>query len=244
MHSNTLDASLTKFWAKLLSAEEKACEEHFINNTQRSADGRYVVRLPFNENKGKIGDSISMASRRFKYLENRFVKNPTLKQEYSKFLEEYEALNRMSLIENANSAERGFYLPHHAVIKSDSLTTKIRVVFDGSAKTSSGISLNDSLMVGPTIQEDLFSLLSRFRTHKYALTADIEKMYRQVLVHPDDAIYQKILFRKNENEPVKVYSLNTVTCFISRHSRVAVTSRRRGSTTSYRSRRIEKRFLC
>ena len=182
MHSTPLDASLTKFWeveeipkAKLLSAEEKACEEHFINNTQRSADDRYVVRLPFNENKGKIGDSISMASRRFKYLENRFVKNPILKQDYSKFLEEYEALNHMSLIENANSAERGFYLPHHAVMKSDSLTTKIRVIFYGSAKTSSGISLNDSLMVGPTIQEDLFSLLFRFRTHKYALTADIEK---------------------------------------------------------------------
>ena len=179
MHSTSLDASLTTFWeveeipkSKLLSAEERVCEEHFINNTQRSADGRYIVRLPFNENKGKIGDSISMASRRFKYVENRFIRNPVLKQEYSKFLEEYEALNHMSLIENVSCAERGFYLPHHSVIKSDNLSTKIRVVFYGSAKTSSGISLNDSLMVDPTIQEDLFSLLSRFRTHKYALTAE------------------------------------------------------------------------
>ena len=117
----------------------------------------------------------------------------------------------MSLVENANSGEPGFYLPHDAVIKSDSLTTKTRVVFDGSAKTSSDISLNDSLMVGPTIQDDLFSLLTRFRTHKYALTADIEKMYCQVLVHLGDCIYLKILFRENEYEPIKTYSLNTVT---------------------------------
>ncbi|XP_033221053.1 uncharacterized protein LOC117175454 [Belonocnema kinseyi] len=228
INSTPLDSSLTKFWeveeipkSKLLSAEERACEVHFANNTQRDATGRYIVKLPFNENKGKLGDSLPIASRRFAYLENRFVKNPELKKEYSIFLEEYETLNHMSLIKNSNSAELGFYLPHHAVVKSDSLTTKIRVVFDGSAKTSSGISLNDSLMVGPTIQDDLFSLLTRFRTHKYALTADIEKMYRQVLVHTDDAVYQKILSRENQNAPIKIYSLNTVTYGTSRASFLA-----------------------
>ena len=201
MHTTPLDANLAKIWeieevdtSKIPSAEERACETHFINNTQRSATGRYVVKLPFNENKSKLGDSFPIASRRFNYLENRFAKNSELKQEYVKFLDEYEALNHMSVIENPNSSDRGFYLPHHAVIKANSLTTKIRVVFDGSAKTLSGISLNDSLMVDPTIQDDLYSLLSRFRAHKYALTADIEKMYRQILIHPDDSIYQKILF--------------------------------------------------
>ena len=66
-------------------------------------------------------------------------------------------------------------------------------------------------MVGPTIQNDLFSLLTRFRSHTYALTADIEKMYRQVLVHPDDALYQRILFRENQDESVKEFTLDTVT---------------------------------
>ena len=104
----------------------------------------------------------------------------------------------MSLIKSEKVAEPGFYLPRHTVIRKDSLTTKIRVVFDSSAKTSSGVSLNDSLMIGSTIQDDLFSLLTRFRTHIYALTADIEKMYRQVLVPPDDTVYQKIPFRKTK----------------------------------------------
>ncbi|XP_033229232.1 uncharacterized protein LOC117180818 [Belonocnema kinseyi] len=110
-----------------------------------------------------------------------------------------------------NAPEVAFYLPHHAVVKEDSLTTKIRVVFDGSAKTSSGVSLNDTLMVGSKIQDDLFDLLSRFRSHLFVLTADIEKMYSQVLVHPDDTIFQKILFRSTVQEPIKEYTLDTVT---------------------------------
>lgn len=102
-------------------------------------------------------------------------------------------------------------MPHHAVIKNDSLTTKTRVVFDGSAKTASGLSLNDILMVGPTIQDDLFSINLRFRTYRYALTADIQQMYSQVRVDSEDRNFQKILWRFNPNEPIKIYSLNTVT---------------------------------
>ena len=69
----------------------------------------------------------------------------------------------MSLIPNHLVSNQGYFLPHHAVVKESSLTTKTRVVFDGSAKTSTGISLNETLMVGPTIQEDLFSIIARFR---------------------------------------------------------------------------------
>ncbi|XP_076301683.1 uncharacterized protein LOC143219699 [Lasioglossum baleicum] len=105
----------------------------------------------------------------------------------------------------------GYYLPHHPVFKQSSLTTKLRVVFDASAATSNGLFLNDVLLVGPTIQDDLFSLIIRFRLHNYVLTADIEKMYRQVLVQQDDAAYQKILWRENINEQIKIFRLDTVT---------------------------------
>ena len=102
-------------------------------------------------------------------------KYPELKSKYCEFLSKYKNLDRLSLIDTENLTSPSFYLPHHAVIKEDSITTKLRVVFDGSAKTSTGVSLNDTLMVGPTIQADLFTLLTRFRSHRYALTADIEK---------------------------------------------------------------------
>ena len=88
----------------------------------------------------------------------------------------------------------GYYLPHHPVTKTGSVTTKIRVVFDASAVSSSGLSLNNVLMVGPIIQDDLVSLITRFRLHKYVLTADIAKMYRQVDLNMSDRKYQRILW--------------------------------------------------
>ncbi|XP_076379701.1 uncharacterized protein LOC143259842 [Megalopta genalis] len=103
-----------------------------------------------------------------------------------------------------------FYLPHHAVTKKDSTTTKLRVVFDGSANTSSGISLNETQMVGPPMQDELFSILLRFREHSIVLSADVAKMYRQILVREKDRYYQRILWRFSEDEPISEYCLNTV----------------------------------
>ena len=107
-------------------------------------------------------------------------------------------------------AESVCYLPHHFVLK-DSSTTKLRVVFDASAKTSSGVSLNDKLLVGPKLQDDLVPLLIRFRTHQVALCADVAKMYRQVRVCQEDADYQRIVWRENSSEQISDFRLVTVT---------------------------------
>lgn len=126
-----------------------------------------------------------MAIQRFKKLEKRFERQPKLKQEYADFMREYLDLRHMREIQEKDAewkASPQYYLPHHCVVKETSTTTKLRMVFDASSKTTSGISLNDVLMVGPVIQQDLFSILLRFRGFKYVLVADIAKMYRQVLV--------------------------------------------------------------
>lgn len=90
------------------------------------------------------------------------------------------------------------YLPHHPVIKESSSTTKIRPVFDASCKTDNGNSLNSELLVGPTIQSDLFSILIHWRKNQYACTGDIEKMYRQVWVYPEDSEFQRILHQPDD----------------------------------------------
>ena len=151
-----------------------------------------------------------IASRRLNFLIRKFGKNSELEKEYRNFLEEYENLGHISEVKGDSRLDQGFFLPHHTVIKQDGGTTKTRVVFDGSAKSSSGISLNECMMTGPPLQNDLFSLLLRFRSHRIVLTADIEKMYRQILVHPEDTVHQKLMFQKNYNEPVKTFALNTV----------------------------------
>ncbi|XP_033212443.1 uncharacterized protein LOC117170034 [Belonocnema kinseyi] len=167
---------------KIRSREEKECESHYVKNTTRDDSNRYVVKLPFNNKK----DSLEC-------------------------MQGYLTENHMSLIPSHLVSNKGYFLPHHAVVKESSITTKTRVVFDGSAKTSTGISLNDTVMVGPTIQEDLFSILARFRTFLYAMTADIQQMYRQIRVAQDDSLFQKILWRPDPSEPIKIYSLNRVT---------------------------------
>ena len=88
------------------------------------------------------------------------------------------------------------FLPHHAVFKESSTTTKTRVVFDASTRGTTGVSLNDILMVGPTIQQDLLPIILRFRMHRYVMTDDISKMYRQIRVHPEDYDLQHILVEK------------------------------------------------
>ncbi|KAL0832417.1 hypothetical protein ABMA28_000654 [Loxostege sticticalis] len=150
----------------------------------------------------------------FKQLERRLESNPITKQSYHEFIHEYIRLGHMTevpSVRDAKEREISFYAPHHGVTREDSSTTKLRVVFNCSAKTSNGISFNDIQLVGPRVQDDLFDILIRFRFYKIVLIADIEKMYRQIIVDTEQRKLQKILFRDTKSEPVKVYELNTVT---------------------------------
>ena len=95
------------------------------------------------------------------------------------------------------------YLPHHPVINPDKQTTKLRVVFNASNKTSNGKSLNDILHVGPTLQLDLVFLILRWRLFKFVYNCDITQMYRQIRVDPAHTPLQRILFRDSPQKPVQ-----------------------------------------
>lgn len=190
--------------------EECYAENHFVSTVTRDDSGRFVVRLPFSQDPAVLGDSRYMAVKRFINLERRLQKEPLLASEYKTFMREYLDLGHMEKAEECND-KPAYYLPHHAVLKADSLTTKVRVVFDGSACARSGLSLNDILHRGPKIQHDIISIILRFRTHAIALTADVAKMYRQVLMHPDDRNVQRIVYRELPDEPLQEFKLCTVT---------------------------------
>ncbi|XP_066600775.1 uncharacterized protein [Prorops nasuta] len=192
-------------------SNDRECEIHYKLNTTRNSKGRYIVRLPFKTNRSNLGNSYSIALRRFHNLLRRFENGPILAEEYKQVMQEYIDVGHMSLtkVETNDS----YYLPHHAVIKKNSLTTKVRVVFDASSKTDKGISLNDVLLTRPTIQDKLFEHILRIRFHKYIVTADIEKMYKQILIDPRDRRYQRILWL-HQNK-VETFELNTVTFGIS-----------------------------
>ncbi|XP_036325136.1 uncharacterized protein LOC118738318 [Rhagoletis pomonella] len=98
-----------------------------------------------------------------------------------------------------------YFIPHHAV------TAKFRVVFNASAKSSNGVSLNDTQPVGPAVQDPLVDILLRFRRFRAAVTADIEKMFRQIELDSRHRCWQQILWRESPNDPLRAYQLKTVT---------------------------------
>ncbi|CAG9136375.1 unnamed protein product [Plutella xylostella] len=209
---------LTRFWeldsvpaGKCFSNEEQACEELFQKTTRRDDNGQFVVTIPLKDSPESLGDSYTMAQRRFYALERKLERDSLLKDRYLKFMHEYIALDHMSENTLHHSSDKKYYMPHHGVVRESSTTTKLRVVYDCSARTSSGKSFNDIQMVGPTVQDDLLSILLRFRQHKFVVTGDVEKMYRAVLVEPHQRSLQQILFRFDRSEPLKSYTLKTLT---------------------------------
>ena len=106
--------------------------------------------------------------------------------------------------------KNSYYLSHPCVFKDSSTTTKLRVVFDGSAKTTSGICLNDRLMVGPKIQKNLFSILIRFRMYPLALSEDIAKMYRKVQLDAEDKDSPRLFWRELNSTDIKLFRMTRV----------------------------------
>ena len=114
---------------------------------------------------------------------------------------DYKAQGHMVRIglEELRSDELIFYLPHHAVFKEGSTTTKLRVVFDRSDKSSLGLSCNEVQRVGPVIQSDLFAIVLRFRQQRIVLLSDIIQMYRQIKIIKDQQNLQRIIWRPDSS---------------------------------------------
>ncbi|KXJ70776.1 hypothetical protein RP20_CCG022513 [Aedes albopictus] len=214
-----LNKTMEKFWflesvgsSPLLSNEEQQCESKYCSTTTRDINGRYIVQLPLKDTASNLKSNRSLALRRFFMLEQRLKKKYEMKELYGKFIDEYKQLGHCQRVNELDDTpgKITYYLPHHAVLKPSSSTTKLRVVFDASAK-SSGVSLNETLMIGPTVQDDLFSILLRFRRHRYAFTADISKMYRQIRIDPSQTSLQRIFWRKEPTDPLEVLEMTTVT---------------------------------
>lgn len=214
---------LQKFWtleelpeSGSLSADDELAEQLFKDTTLRLEDGRFQVQLPLKSSSesSKIGDSYQQAKRRFFSLENKFNKNPKILEQYKQFIHEYINLGHAKEVHFSlqnESSQLKYFLPHHCVVREESLTTKLRVVFDASMRTSSGYSLNDILLKGPQVQSELFDILCRFRTFKFVLVTDIEKMYRQVRINPVHTYLQNILWRDSPTENLRCLELQTVT---------------------------------
>lgn len=217
-HEPSLTQLLRNFWelesckaVKLYSSEEEQMEEHFQETHSRTNDGRFVVRLPFSRSPELLGNSRGIASKRLSMINRKMSQQSEYSKTYTEFIDEYIALGHCSEVTTPESKSPHYYIPHFSVTNENSTTTRTRVVFDASCRTENDICLNELLMVGPKLQDDLYVHLLRFRMHSFVLTGDVSKMYRQILVHPDDRKFQYILWKQVNEQRIRTYELNTVT---------------------------------
>ncbi|XP_068903022.1 uncharacterized protein [Tenebrio molitor] len=184
MEPEPLEVSLKRLWEleevpneSFANPDDIQCERLYAASVTRGENGRYTVALPFKIQKTEFPNSRDIAVRRFLLLENRLIRNPALQQEYVQFMRDYLDSNHMSrappLPENS---VQNYYIPHHCILRPDSSSTKLRVVFDASAKASNGQSLNDTLYSGPKLLQDIVKVLLKFRLHRVVFTADIRQI--------------------------------------------------------------------
>lgn len=219
--SPELDSCVRQFWeAEKVpevypeSVPEHEYSEEVFQKTVTYKNNQFQVSFPLKVDFESINSSNSfvIALQRLQHLEKRFAREPEFHNLYKKFIQDYLDLGHAKVID-ANKCQPEeqpkFFLPHHAVLRPEKTSNKLRVVFDGSAKTRDGHCLNDLLCNGPVVQNSLFDVILLFRSFKYTVQCDVRHMYRMVLMHPEHRRLQNILWR--EDGMLQCLQLQTVT---------------------------------
>jgi len=200
-NDNELSCALRRFWdiesLGIQDEVDRTKESEFLPDTRfEESEGRYEIQLPWKNNCTPKLDGYMMCSRRLFQLHSRLKKDEPLLREYDQTIRQQIDSGIIEECEEIQHPEdRSHFLPHHGVIKQDRQTTKLRVVFDGSAKSSNDdLSLNDCLQKGPNLVPHLFDTVIKFRGYPIGIIADIEKAFHQIQIAPDDRRTLKFLW--------------------------------------------------
>ena len=143
--------------------------------------------MPLKGNCPVIEDNFDKCCNRLWKLRERLDKKPEHLKQYNDIIQDQLNKGVVEVVDEEPSNEKCFedgmtYLPHREVTHEDKLSTKLRIVYDASAKGKSGVSLNDCLYKGPYMSPMLYDLFLKFRTQPISITADIEKAHLQISV--------------------------------------------------------------
>ena len=131
-------------------------------------------------------------------MNRKLNRHPQLKDEYEKIVHEQLKDGVIERTERKSTSERAFYMPHKPVIKEDAFTTKVRMVFDASARPHPlANSVNECMHTGPPLQPLLWDILIRARMSTHLLLANLQKAFLQVGLKEDDRDDFRFLFNIN-----------------------------------------------
>ena len=179
--------------------ENDLSKESFVNEIEFTGD-RYSVKLPWKAGHGPIPHNYSTCVARLKNQLERLKEDPDVLKEYDRIINEQIQAGIVSTVTEKEDAPGISYLPHSAVIRQESKTTKVRVVYDASCKDKvTKSSLNDCLHVGPPLTPHIVNILLRFHMWKVALVGDIAKAFLMIEVDPADRDVLRFLWVKDAN---------------------------------------------
>ena len=180
---------------------EKAVHDPVLeefNQTVRYENGRYVVNLPWKKNHPPLINNYGIALRRLESLVFKLQKDPDLHSKYDAVISQMLNDGMVEEVPDHQMKQSGeqpvFYMPHRPVVREESTSTKIRPVFDASAPSYNGVSLNNCMETGPALQPHLVDVLLRFRRWPIAVCADITKAFLQIEVQSGDRDVHRFLW--------------------------------------------------
>lgn len=181
--------------------EEKRARE-ILEATTKRVGNRFETGLLWRENERRFPDSYPMAVRRLKALDRKLEKSPELKENVCRQIEDYQLKGYAHKATDAELMETPqtavWYLPLNVVVNPRK-PGKVRLVWDAAA-TVNGISLNTELLKGPDMLVPLPRVICHFRERPVAFGGDIQEMYHQIRIRPEDKQAQRFLFRSSSGE--------------------------------------------
>ena len=173
-----------------------------LNDTIKHIGDRYQSGLPRKKDI-KLPNNYLMAKVQWHALHQRLKRDTNLRERCEETIKKDLDKNYITTAD-PSCRHSVWYLPHHPVINKQK-PDKIRRVTNAASKYK-GTSLNDALLTGPDLLCNLHGLLLRFRQYSVAITADIEAMFMQIGIQPQDQDYLRFLWTQNGNEKIFKYN--------------------------------------
>ena len=177
------------------------------SSISREPDGGYTAKFPWKYDHDPLPTNYAICERRTRSLTRRLKQVPGLLEKYDSIIAEQERHGFIEKICSSPFIKHVHYIPHHAVQKASS-TTPIRIVYDCSCHQSKDHpSLNDCLMIGPPFQNEIYSIMLRFRFHAITLSTDIGKAFLHVNLDEADCDYTRFLWLSKSSDPESAFQI-------------------------------------